>query len=233
MLLDDCQQLSTLAKSVTDLRSNVDELNNFKTRQAEIEQIVRELKPLAEALQAFKEKGIYGFTLLQEVENFLAQVIEVEKQFKTEHKWLLGAKKIKPLEDKSKSLRETIEKQLRQQWITYRNSHVPAISNDFLSVLAKIPTFSQTVTAVRSLSSQIQVIDYPKDRDQFDKVEKAISKLTTAWSSVNSDEVPPEVLKFLKEAATINGAPMHLLNPTVQKWLDDKGIGSSFRIRLG
>ena len=233
MLIDDCQQLSTLAKSVTDLRSNVAELKNFKTRQTEIEQIVRELKPLVEALQAFKEKGIYGFTLLQEVENFLAQVIDVEKQFKNEHKWLLGAKKIKPLEDKSKSLREAIEKQLRQQWITYRSNHLPTISNDFLSILAKIPTFSKTVAAVQSLSSQIRVIDYPKDRDQFQKVEEALTKLITEWSRLNSDEVPTEVLTFLREAATINGAPMNLLTPTVQNWLDDKGIDSSFRIRLG
>lgn len=233
MLIDDCQQLSIRAKSVSDLRSNVDELKNFKTRQAEIEKIEKDLNSLVESLQTFKDKGIHGFTLLQEVEEFLLQVIDIEKQFKTEHKSLLEPKKIKTLEVKSKTLRAAITRQLSQQWITYRNSHVPNIDKKFLSALEMIPNFSKIVVQVEKLSSEIEDFDYPKNHDQFQKLEDMIAQLITAWSSLNSDEVLPEVLRFLKEVATTNGAPMNLLTPTVQQWLDAKEIGSSFRIRLG
>ena len=65
MLIDDCQQLSTRAKSVSDLRSNIDELKNFKTRQAEIEQIEKDLNSLVKSLQTFKDKGIYGFNVTE------------------------------------------------------------------------------------------------------------------------------------------------------------------------
>lgn len=233
MLIDDCQQLSKLAKNFTDHKSNVEELKNFKTRQIDIEQIEKDLNSLVESLQTFKDKGIYGFTLMQEVDDFLSQVIDIEKQFKTDHKSLLEPKRIKTLEVKSKTLRAAITRQLSQMWIAYRNSHVPTIDKKFLSALEMIPNFSKTVVQVEKLSSQIEAIDYPKNHDQFEKSEDIIAQLITAWSSLNSDEVPTEVLRFLKEATTTNGAPMNLLTPTVQQWLDAKGIGSSFRIRLG
>lgn len=64
-------------------------------------------------------------------------------------------------------------------------------------------------------------------------MDELIERLTTAWNSLNSTEVPEEVLDFLKQVVTSNGAPMNLLTPTVQQWLDARGIDSSFRIRLG
>lgn len=233
MILDDCQQLVKLARNVTDLKSNVNELNNFQTRQAEIEKIVNDLIPLVKSFQVFKARGICNFALLAEVENFLTLVIEIESQFKVDRKWLIGAKKIKPLQDKAKILRDEFDQQLRRNWTNYRNSNVPSISNDLLSVLEKIPKFLNAVTTVSTLSSRIRAIDYPKNQVQFERVAEEITQLNSAWSSLNSDEVPLDVLNFLRESATTNGASMNLLTPTVQEWLDSQGIGSSFRIRLG
>jgi len=235
MLLDDCQQLNTSAKNVTDLRSNVNELKNFQDRQKDLETILSDLNPLVEAFRVFKARGLRDFTLLAEAENFLTLVIEVENQFKNDHKWLISPKKIKPLQEKAKALKDSIEKQLRQQWIAYRKSRVPDVSKDFLSVLERLPKFSKTVATIQSLSSQIeiQILGYPQNQVQFEKVEAAITQLTDSWKNLNSNEVPPDVLNFLKDAATINGASMNLLTPTVQEWLDSQEIGSSFRIRLG
>jgi len=233
MLLEKCEQLSNIAKSVTDLRSNVVELKTFQDRQADIEKIVSDLAPFIEALRVFRSKGMQDFIILKEARDFLARIVEVEEQFKDDHKCLISPRRIKPIQEKAKVLRDSIEKQLRQQWIAYRKSHVPDVGKDLLSVLAKLPKFSKTVATIQSLSSQIQILDYPQNQGQFERVETAITQLTDLWKNLSSNEVPLDVLNFLKEAATINGASMNLLTPTVQEWLDSQEIGSSFRIRLG
>jgi hypothetical protein len=80
-------------------------------------------------------------------------------------------------------------------------------------------------------STELKVIDFPKDAQQFEQIDRAIAGLSTAWNSLKSNEVPQTVLTFLRASAT-HGATIDLLTPEVQNWLNEHGISRFFYIRL-
>ena len=231
MLIDECTQLSKLAQDAADLKKYAADLGKFRDRQGKIEPLVQELCPLVTALRAFREKGLANFDCSQKANVLLLEVATALDEFPKNRGWLIEKFKSTILQNKLSTLKSELEGYLKQAWADYKRQRIPNTNDELLGLLARIETFKPTVQTIQRLLNQLKVIDFPKDAQQFEQIDHAINNLSSAWSSLKSNEVPEAVLDFLRATAT-HGAPIELLTPEVRVWLAEQAITRFFHIRL-
>ncbi|NJO52700.1 MAG: hypothetical protein HC840_28570 [Leptolyngbyaceae cyanobacterium RM2_2_4] len=223
MLIDDCIQLSRASQNASDLKKYAADLNKFRDRQGKIEPLVQELSPLVTALRTFRERGLANFDCGQKSDELLREVTTTLAEFQKNRGWLIEQFKSTKLKNKVSALKSELEGYLKQAWGNYKRQRIPNTNDELLGLLAKIETFKPTVQSIQRLLNQLKAVDFPKDAQQFEKIDQEIDDLSTAWKSLKSNEVPEAVLNFLRSAAT-HGATIDLLTPEVQNWLNEHGI---------
>ncbi len=82
-----------------------------------------------------------------------------------------------------------------------------------------------------NLDRQIQQVEFPKNSEDFDRVDKLIEQLKQSLESLSSERIPEDVQRFLKAAAK-SGASIDLLTLEVKEWLIQHRVAESLRIRL-
>lgn len=233
MLIEKAEQILELSLEKSKLESYARNLAGFKSRQEQINQAVAELLPLVTALITFRQRGLFTFDLTQKAEPILEFITVVEKKFTEEPEWILDNKNFQGNVFKSSidKLTKTLKEQLLQAWKNYLNRRMPSTNQEMLNLLARIDAFKQTVQKIKNLDALISRSTFPQNPEEFEHTDRLINQLRESWNSLSSDEVPDEVLHFLKAAAD-QGAPYKLLTPKVQDWIAQYGIADSLQIRL-
>jgi hypothetical protein len=234
MLIEDCTRLSQMSKDVIDLRKYASDLKKFQDRQNQIEGLLASLRPLAIALQTFRERESIDVDLSQKANVLLLEVTNTLAEFQKDKGWLIEQFNSKSLQNKVTPLKSELETHLKQAWNQYkeeRGKQVLKINDELLELFAKIETFAPAVQTIKSGLAQLKTVDFPKDSQHFEQIDREIDRLTNTWNSLKSDEVPEAVLDFLRATAT-HGAPIELLTPEVRAWLTEQAITRFFHIRL-
>ena len=232
MLLEDCTKLTGLSKEVTTLRMYAKDLKDFRTRQEQIRQALNEIKPLVFALRAFRERGIVDIETDQKTSQLLTEVAAIAAGFQADRGWLIGQQfNLRSFQAKVKSLKDDLNEQLKRAWTAYCAQHLRGTNEELLGILVKIDTFRDAVQRIQTLTKQLRGIEFPRDNEHFSQIDVKIAQLSQAWNSLRSDEVPEDVVQFLK-AAAIGGASIDRLTPEVMSWLVDREIVNSFCVRL-
>ncbi|WGV24607.1 hypothetical protein [Halotia branconii] len=233
MLLEKSQELIELSQKKQALRKNLDNLQIIKTRQKQITEAIATIQPLVEALKAFRQRGINNVDLVQKAEPILNFILNAEDNLQKNSEWILDNKNFKGniLKSQVENLKTTLEQQLSEAWKSYRDQQMPSTNNEILNLLAKVEAFKQTVRQIQIIDGEIKNVIYPKNNAEFAVWERKIEQLKYYWNSLSSDEVPEAVLHFLRAAAN-QGAPLNLLTPEVQDWINQHGISDSLKIRL-
>lgn len=231
MLIDDCNRLIKLSQDTTDIKKYAADLNKFRDRQSKIEPLVAELYPLIIALRGFRERGLVSFDCSQRSDALLSEIANTRLEFHKNRGWLIEKFKSNALQSKVAALKSELESLLKQAWVGYKSQHIPNTDDELLGLLEKIETFKPTVKMIQRLLNQLKAVDFPKDAQQFERVDQAIDTLSDAWSNLKSNEVPEAVLDFLRAAAT-HGASIDHLTPEVRSWLDEQGIARFFYVHL-
>lgn len=233
MLIEKSKQLTELAQRKKDLQSFLNNLKTIQTRQSQINQAFTTIKPLLEAVVAFRDREIISMDLTKKIDVLLSFISNVENNYKENPDWILDNQNFQGNIFKSNidSLRNTIESQLSQAWKKYLLKNKPSTNDEILSLLGKIEVFKQTVTEIRTVDNEIKKVIYPKNELDFKLYEAKIEQLKNSWNNLNSDEVPQSVLRFLSDAAN-QEASLDLLNPEVQEWINKHNISNYFKICL-
>jgi hypothetical protein len=103
------------------------------------------------------------------------------------------------------------------------------VNLDLLKVLERVESFKPTIETINRLESQIKYEQFPKDQEELNYISSRIQELNNTWNSLDA---PPEVLIFLKAAASNTGCPLDLLSPTVYKWVREYHLDKKLRIRF-
>lgn len=232
MLLADCQRLTELAQHSVGLKSRLEQANLFTKRQEQIKEAVDRLQPAVIALRVMRDRNLINLESIQQTENFLAALQQINSQFCTQPTWILETKNFnpKPFLAQADSLAKYLEQNLGRAWATYRDQRMPGSNSEMLSVLGKIAALKPTVQNIQSLTDEIKKVAYPRTADEFEQIETKLAKLSEAWNSLKSDDMPDAVQRFLRVAAT-EGAPITLLTEEVKEWLIQRGLIDSFRVR--
>lgn len=234
MLIDECAQLTKLAQDANDLKKYAADLGKFRDRLSKIKPLVEELSSIEAATKAFREKGLIDFDFSHKADDLLGEVAVVLSQFQKDRGWLIEefkGKSFQKFESKVADLKNELETYLQGIWITYKRQKLPKTNPDLLELLEKDQDWKIKVQRVKSRLSKINAVAFPKDSNQFQKIDQEIDLLVSEWNSLSSGEVPIAVQDFLK-AATTYGATLDRFTPEIKAWLDEKGLSRFFYIRV-
>lgn len=234
MLLEKSQQLIELSKQRINLQKAADSLDTLKTRNKQINQAIKDLDEDVKALRLFRERGMIAFDFSPSVSELLNFIDTILSQYQEDSEWILNNKNFRGefLKLNINKIKTTLEKQLLQAWKNYLNREMPSSNPELLNLLSQVEAFKSTVQKIRQLDSQIQRDQFPKYQEELDHTNNLIQQLKNTWDTLNAENVPDEVLKFLKAAASSTGASLDLLTPTVQIWVKDHHLSNTLRIRL-
>ncbi|GAA6623059.1 hypothetical protein [Scytonema sp. NUACC26] len=232
MLVDKTQQLVNLCQKRKNLQTSATNLKEFKSRQKQIADAVTAIKPLVEALKAFRQRGITDFDVKQTADALIKIVVEAEAKFKENPEWINQNFNGNNLKLRRESLKTTLEQQLGDAWKRYLiQQNIPKPSHETLNLLSRIDTFRKTVQQFRILEGELNKVVFPKNNAEFEIYEQKIEELKLYWNSLSSDDIPQSVLELLKAAAN-QGASLNLLTPEVMNWINQHGISDALKIRF-
>lgn len=236
MLIEKSTQLIELSQKKINLQRYATNLQGFQTRQQQIEKAVAGTIPLIQSLRAFRRQGIANFDLTKKADELLAFIANVEAEFKADPEWIIKNKNFNERDFKLRreQLQKALENQLERAWQLYRSQKMPSTNNEILNLLDKVSAFKPTAERIRNLDSQIiqESKSIPQSIEDFERVDELIDRLKQCWDRLDADEVPEAVLRFLRVAATNEGATRRLLTPEVEDWLAKHRLIDCLRIRL-
>ncbi|MEH2218236.1 MAG: hypothetical protein V7K72_14190 [Nostoc sp.] len=233
MLLEKSQELVELSQRRKSLQNFAGNRQIIQTRQKQITDALATIQPLVEALKAFRQRGINNINLTQNVESILSFVINAEENLQNNPDWILDNKNFKGnfLKSNVENLKTTLEQQLSAAWKNYRDQKMPSTDNEILKFWSEVEASKRTVLEIQIIDREIKKVIYPKNNDEFESCERKIEQFNYSWNSLNSSELSEAVSRFL-QAVSDKGAPLNLLTPEVQDWINQNGISDSFKIRL-
>lgn len=236
MLLEKSKQLIELSEKKIYIQENNRQKEGFETRRNELKDMMNQIIPLINLFKLFQSRQLINKTLVYEITNQVDQLLSdinlVKDNFNQDHQWILDNQKFKAkdLKRKLNSLINKINQILQILWENYKINKLPSTNEEILRLLGGINAFKSTVERVNYLRRQIPQ-ELPTNEAEFQKIEETINNLKQTWESLSSENVPENVIYFLRAAAS-QGASLKLLTPDVQNWLDKHQITNSLRIRL-
>ncbi|GIV03595.1 MAG: hypothetical protein KatS3mg015_2425 [Fimbriimonadales bacterium] len=139
----------------------------------------------------------------------------------------------KGLLERLKALADDHEAKTREDWREFVMSIKPAIPDEVLQVLGRIPAFRESVRFIRSTLDSIDraSLRLPQSQEEITRVRDEAEAVRRRWDELGGEGIPEEVLTFLR-AAGAAGAPLQTLTDAVRTWLQANGLEGSFVITM-
>jgi DNA repair exonuclease SbcCD ATPase subunit len=232
MIAEDAKHLVELIERMNQLKANVDQRVGFRTRQEELEEAARELEKRVVAVNSLAARGSGKPNVAAKANAFLNHIDTVASNFNQAPSWIIDFNN-NPFRNALRGLNAELDEHITREWRSYteRSRHA---NTQVLDVLSGIPAFKQTVQKVRVLTARIEQSrrSRPTSEEDFQNFDDLVKQVDAAWGELGSDEVPPNVEKFLRAAGGQEGATLDLLTDDVKEWLAAREINTSFRIRM-
>ncbi len=235
MIVDDCEQLVTRIAEKERLRRHVEQLNRFDRVGEQLEQAVSRLSPLLLSCASLKESAIADITL-PSAKTLRDETASVLALFQGDREAILDATRFKPkaFTEAVKTLTDELQIALDRAWQAYAGGRALATNRELLDVLERLPKFRPVVQRIRSLSEKIRQAQaiLPTTKAQVDEFNRLVTQAEQAWQELGGEQMPQEVLDFLKAAISPAGSRLGFLTDAVRSWLTQHGIASSFVVKV-
>jgi hypothetical protein len=132
------------------------------------------------------------------------------------------------------ALAESLRRSAANGWKRYADEHAPAARADLFEIFRALPRYADATESIRRRSVQLRLLrDKPlPTAEEFNDFNQLVSQLRQTWEELESDDLPDQVVNFLRAAvADRSGAPLELMTPTVLEWLRNRGMLTAFRVR--
>ncbi|WP_107668673.1 hypothetical protein [Cyanothece sp. BG0011] len=232
MLLEKSKQLIKLSQQKIDLQKYAKNQQGFKSREEQIKEYYQQILEIVEPLRLFENKGLIQGDYEPVVKNLLYLVQLTIKEYQQDPEWIIKNFESAKYKSSIKGLTSTIEKQLLETWQNYLKRKLPSTNPELLNILDQINEFKPTIHRIYQLERQISSENFPKYKEEFDHIENLIQQLNETWNTLNAENVPDEVLRFLQAAGSNTGAFLNQLTPTVDAWIKEHHLTNALRIRL-
>ncbi|WP_119461080.1 hypothetical protein [Rhodospirillaceae bacterium SYSU D60014] len=129
---------------------------------------------------------------------------------------------------------EEFEKGAREAWSAHMGARADFPGDDVLTALHAIPSYRPQVQRIREAAGEFQKLrdrtptaaELPTALAQADAARR---KKDDALAAMQGDDLPPEVLTFLRKTGQ-GGAALSDLSAPVRIWLEARKLSSAFRI---
>jgi hypothetical protein len=234
MLLEKSQKLIELSQQKIKTKQYLDNKEGFKARNQQITQLLEQVNELVESLRLFRQHGLIAIDSDPNIKNVLQTLESVISNYQQNPEWILDNKNFDKtkLQSNINKITHKLKQQLLQSWQNYLRRKLSTPNQELLNVLDKIEDFKPNIAQIRRLELQINSEKLPKYQEQLNHINNLIEQLNKTWDTLNADNVPEEVLSFLKAAGNDRGAPLNLLTPTVRTWINEHQLSHTLRIRI-
>jgi hypothetical protein len=126
-----------------------------------------------------------------------------------------------------------LERRATGAWQRYAAQKTPEISGEVLAALEGDPRAGSTVVRIIRLSETLRRLrDRPiPNVEELEEFDTTAAQLRNAWSTLDVASLSEEIVAFLREANSEQGAPLELLTIPVREWLEQRGVASHYVIR--
>lgn len=124
-----------------------------------------------------------------------------------------------------------IEVAITATWQTFVDDQAGKYDVGILADWEHVPDFRVVARSIRATQSKLSDLKsrLPSGDDDFDRVQTLSQQLKEAWKEI--ENTPTKVLRFLREASTIAGAPLARLDDEVLEWIRQRKLEASFKVR--
>lgn len=232
MIQQRAEELVALIGRQRTLGSHLQQLEGFGAQRQEVERASGRLGPLVAAWRLFLARGIGKVAHPPDAPVLLEQLRQLRDRYLENASSILGPNRLVAVKTTLPSIASSLERELLTAWDTYTRERIPAVNDEVLNVLGRIPALRAHVDRVwaglRALKER--QLRLPTTQGEIDTFDRMASDAGTTWNAFDSAQLPSEVLRFLKEAGS-GGAALETLTEVVRRWLDQHALTASFRIR--
>ena len=232
--------ISKRAEALADLGARLQAANTlaqdrelYERRLAELQKIREGTEQLLQTWHALQQAGVLkGLDRPTNVDEELRAVVELLKAFREDPR-AVNAPVYTSTTERMNTLLGVVRQQFRDKWRAYCDDLSPAIQPEVLEVLGRLSSLQEMVGR---LQRQRGVVDrgrqtLPRTLRDVTEVLGAAKIVKMEWSRLAGDDLPPEVLTFLRSVMT-QGAALGALTPPVLAWLSDRQLLHLFRITV-
>jgi len=230
-LIEACQSVNKELNKIEQMRKADKDLQIFKQISESLDDIVTPLAQPLDTLILFRNNGIDVTGLPQEEAHRLNEILtSLQKNYHNDPSFLSKDKTLRDILRSMSTFQYNIRSALGLAWARYTQKHIKYLNDDLLNVLAAVPQFKNAVDSIRVLQGQLRILsDKLPDTECFQDFQNMTLKLNQLWKSLKADDLPTEVIGFLRSVGE-DGAPLDSLTEEVRQWLRNRHIEESFHV---
>lgn len=234
MIAVQCLDISKKIEELRRARTISKEIQGFKERQNKLAELITRAGKTLSSKQLFDNEKIGSIPAPQCISQLRDIVKKLQGSFMDNPGSILEPNSLKQIELGINNACTEIEENLKITWESYKSKNLTNINPDLLTVLVKIPGFNDNAKKIIEKVKEIYQYhsSYPTTKQELDNFVSRKSLLISAWNKLDSQNIPPDVWSFLRNAVTEEGTPLTTLTEEVFKWLRDHGVENSFSIKL-
>ncbi len=233
MLVKDAEELNHLVTQYRAASTAKAQVQVLRQRAQVLSQVREKVRSVRQACELLKSHRLEFETVQPLADSVLHVVDKLTEASGSPEIWggNEGKAQFNALSNRGIAALLQIEKRLLQTWQT----HVDELTGKHdISVLAEwdhVAEFRQAARDIRFIQAKVVELrdSLPCEEEAFSRLKKLAQQLKEAWGQL--DKTPSKVLKFLRQASTVGGAPLSLLDDDVRDWIRQRKIEESFKVR--
>ena len=233
-LFERATKLKSDVEEIKVLKINATQAESIRSRTSQFENALAKLRLNLGCARLLQDYGL-GLEFMVQIDGVLYYLNEIKDKVTENPTTILEFTDVKlkilnPIENETSK----IEEKVHRAWRDHVQQQLPRLNEEILTTLSRVPGLFSKVDDIRSLRSE--ALNYstllPKNNSDIDRTHKAIHQCRKKWEDLNTDDLPQEVLDLFRDAATLKGADLSILTPTVFSWLTAHGITDALGIRI-
>jgi hypothetical protein len=232
MLIEEWVRIGEKLAEFDRIQAEARRLAEYQRSREKVERLQQQLRPAAVACSAFREKGLPLPPAHEKVAK-VAETLALLAQLGSTDGEQLRKINLTQLDRDCTEIDTYTIARLRESWNNYVQQVAPAINRDVLGVLKKIVAFGPQIRIVeeRLAAFERQAEALPRTGADITTLTDSATRTLDAFQQLHTNEIPPEVLQFLRDATSYSGAPLASQTSTVSDWLKAQNLESAFSIR--
>jgi hypothetical protein len=237
MLLDRAAALATKLSDYQKLKGAADEATQFNTRATQFAAVADSVARASDGLARLRAADVPvefapgdGAGLAEKAQTLRAAVQQDpaainEPPFDLKYAFT----------DRLRGVADAAEQTTTLAWKAYVARRADFGSEDVLAALGKVHQFAGSVAKIRARRAEIASLGEtvpPNPAAAKARIDTLLTEHDAAWSDLSADDIPRDVIGFIRAAAAGDGAPLGALTAEVQAWLVKRELLAAFRIRL-
>ena len=235
MLADDIDTLTARIEKLQKDEAIADKARGFETRASQIDQLAGALHPATDRVELLRNHGVkisvpsppsglisFADDMKRLLEEDPASVVSDTGGF--------GQRFKGPAE----KLVDRLGGTARSAWERHVDKNTPDVSDDLLSVLAKVKGFAASVSTAQKRLAQYRAhrMKTPQSLDDVCSFNGALDELQEGLRSLGSDKLRPEIVNFIRRAG-LQGVPLDELSDETRDWLVEHELLGHFVVKTG